>query len=270
MIYVRDKGQMCNNILQFAHVYAFARENGRKAISMRFAYKYQWFHICRTRDHSFLRYALAKFAAARHLIPVVSYDTPGEVSTRKEQTILKAKNIVVQGWEVRFYDLFLKYFDEIRNLFAFLPNVEKSVHSLTEPHENRLKIGIHVRRGDYCRWYDGRYFFSDAQYANVARSIRALFPEREITFFVCTNDPELQQDVYRNAVPDSEWVFPTGNPAEDLCLLSHCDYLAGPPSTFSLVASMYRELPLYWIEDAQKEPAKEDFSTFRTLFRKIK
>ena len=38
MIYVRDKGQMCNNILQFAHVYAFARENGRRAVSMRFSY----------------------------------------------------------------------------------------------------------------------------------------------------------------------------------------------------------------------------------------
>ena len=40
MIFVRDKGRMCNNILQFGHVYAWAREHDRKAVSMRFAYKY--------------------------------------------------------------------------------------------------------------------------------------------------------------------------------------------------------------------------------------
>lgn len=31
MIFVTDKGRMCNNILQYGHVYAWAREHGRKA-----------------------------------------------------------------------------------------------------------------------------------------------------------------------------------------------------------------------------------------------
>ena len=34
MIFVTDKGRMCNNILQYGHVYAWAREHGRKSISM--------------------------------------------------------------------------------------------------------------------------------------------------------------------------------------------------------------------------------------------
>ena len=45
MIFVTDKGRMCNNILQYGHVYAWAREHGRKSISMRFCYKYQYFKI---------------------------------------------------------------------------------------------------------------------------------------------------------------------------------------------------------------------------------
>ncbi len=48
MIFARDKSQMCNNLLQYAHVYAWGREHGRKVISMRFSYKYQYFHICHT------------------------------------------------------------------------------------------------------------------------------------------------------------------------------------------------------------------------------
>ena len=60
MIFVHDKGQMCNNILQYAHVYAWARENGRKSMSMRFAYKYQYFNICSSSYHNFLMYLVVK------------------------------------------------------------------------------------------------------------------------------------------------------------------------------------------------------------------
>ena len=63
--------------------------------------------------------------------------------------------------------------------------------------------------------------------------------------------------------------FPEGNPAEDLCLLSKCHNLIGPPSTFTLVASMYQNLPLYWIEDPDKEPTPSDFRYFDDLFRHI-
>ena len=33
MIFARDKAQMCNNLLQYAHVYAWGREHGRKLVS---------------------------------------------------------------------------------------------------------------------------------------------------------------------------------------------------------------------------------------------
>ena len=63
MIFVRDKGRTGNNILQYAHVYAWAREHGRRAVSMRFCYKYQYFKICHTPWHNFLTYLFAKYAA---------------------------------------------------------------------------------------------------------------------------------------------------------------------------------------------------------------
>ena len=37
MLFARDKSQMCNNLLQFAHVYAWAREHDRSVMSMRFS-----------------------------------------------------------------------------------------------------------------------------------------------------------------------------------------------------------------------------------------
>lgn len=270
MIYVRDKGRMCNNILQFGHVYAFAREHGRRAVSMRFAYKYPWFHITHTPGHNFARYAMAKFAAARGWMPVVSYDTPGEVSAEKERIILDSRNVMVQGWEVRHYDLFLKYLDEIKALFRFEPKVEQAVEPLlAEAAPGSVRLGLHVRRGDYARWHGGRFLFTDEQYAAVAKSWARLHPKQPLTIYVCGNDPTLQRDVYRQALPEAKWIFPQGNPAEDLCLLSHCHELAGAPSTFSLVASMYADLPLYWIHNPQQSVGSSDFGRFADLFRHI-
>jgi hypothetical protein len=52
-------------------------------------------------------------------------------------------------------------------------------------------------------------------------------------------------------------------------LLSMCDHLIGPPSTFTLVASMYHDTPLYWIEDPSQSPTPETFRYFDDLFRHI-
>lgn len=270
MIYVRDKGQMCNNLLQFGHVYAFARSHGRKAFSMRFAYKYPWFRISKQGFLNPVRYALAKGAAAIGLMPVVSYDTPGEVSAEKEKRILDSRTVMVQGWEVRFYEDFLTYADEIRHLFSFLPAVESAVSPLLPEGKDTLRIGLHVRRGDYARWNGGRYLFSDEQYAAVAAKIAALHPERKITLYICSNDPKLDIECYRNALPNATIITPKGNPAEDLCLLSHCDLLAGAPSTYSLTAAFYHDIPLYWIENPDDTVTPESFGKFETLFRHIK
>jgi hypothetical protein len=73
MIFARDKSQMCNNLLQYAHVYAWGREQGRKVISMRFSYKYQYFHICHTNLTGFGWYLLAKYLSALKLLPTASF-----------------------------------------------------------------------------------------------------------------------------------------------------------------------------------------------------
>ena len=64
MLFARDKSQMCNNLLQYAHVYAWGREHGRTTIAMRFSYKYKFFKISRTRLASFPLYLFAKYMSA--------------------------------------------------------------------------------------------------------------------------------------------------------------------------------------------------------------
>lgn len=272
MLFVRDKGQMCNNILQYGHVYAWGREHGRQTMSMRFAYKYQYFHICSTRWHNFATYVFAKLMGRIGVFPIIDFDNDEcspERHQANEQLMLSHRTALVQGWLVRFYDLFLKYRDEICQLFAFLPKTEQDIALLMGPDENdRLTIGLHIRRGDYKTFKNGAYYFDDKVYINyVKEALRQYGEGKKVRIFVCSNDPNLNQQAYRQALPEVEILFPAGTPDHDLCLLSHCDVLVGTVSTFSLVASMYRDLPLCWIDKAEVPANGAKFMRFDYLFR---
>ncbi len=269
MIFVHDKGRMANNMLQYGHVYAWGREHGRKTMSMRFAYKYPWFRISHSPWHNFATYAFAKYAAKWGLIPTVRFDAEGADYSREEQLMLDRRHILVGGWYARWYDLFLKYKPEILDLFAFdEPVVQRARERLGDMWG--VKLGVHVRRGDYKTFQGGRFYYSDQQYVRIIRYYYDnCYPRERLSVYICGNDPNLDKDYYREHLKDFFVHFPEGNPAEDLCLLSMCDNLIGPPSTFTLVASMYRDVPLYWIEDPARQPAPRDFRHFDDLFRHI-
>lgn len=266
MIFVRDRGRMANNILQYGHVYAWGREHDRRTISMRFAYKYQYFHICHTRHHNFLTYLFAKYAAKAGVLPVVNFAANNTDYTTAEQEMVSRKNLIVEGWYARWYDLFLKYKADIIRLFAFDDSIEQHANKLLH---DGLRIGVHIRRGDYANFYGGRFLYSDEQYLSVIRSFIRQHPNEHITVYICGNDPNLNHDYYLQMPSHCKVIFPEGNPGQDLCLLSHCHYLIGAPSTFTLVAAMYRDTPLYWIEDPDLPVTSDSFKTFDYLFQHI-
>lgn len=268
MIFVRDKGRMCNNILQYGHVYAWGREHGMKCVSMRFAYKYNQFNICHTPYHNFLVYAMAKYAARFGILPVAGFHDK-EDNDEAMKILEGHKWLVVEGWEVRFYDLFLKYKTEILGLFAFDNKVLHKVKGMMENvrhSKDSIKLGVHVRRGDYKTWNGGKYYYSDEQINEVVQRFSSLHPDSHIDVFVCGNDPHISM-IKQTVKGDRLHVHvPEGTQVEDLCMMSECDYIIGAPSTYSLVASMYHDTPLNWIYSPSDELS---FDHFDNLFRKI-
>lgn len=283
---------MCNNMLQYGHAYAWGREHGRSTMSMRFAYKYQYFHICRTRWHWFWVYATAKFAANIGVLPVITFPfEKGQDTSAQEAAMLRHRNAVVEGWRVEFHDLFLKYRDEITRLFAFnddirrkvaatLAKAETTVDNTIEPAQKKcptvppsdksaIRLGIHIRRGDYRTFQGGRFFYDDDVYAAYIREFAR--SHSNVHVYICGNDPHLNRQYYIEQLPGVSVHFPDGNPGEDLCLLSECDYLIGPPSTFSLVAAMYRDIPLLWMHTNHASCVNdaEAWGKFNRLFREI-
>lgn len=269
MIFVRDKGQMCNNILQYAHVYAWTKENHRHSMSMRFAYKYQYFKICNTKNHNFLTYIAGKYGAKYKILPVVTYDLGEEGKAEKEAFTLSHRNVIIEGWGVRYYDLFIKYKQDILELFDFKEEIHHKINELLAEtsDDNTIKIGVHIRRGDYLTFFNGIYYFYDYAFMHYIKQIIAMFPGRNFTVYICGNDPELNRKYYIKELPEAKVVFPNGNAGEDLCMLSECDYLIGPPSSYSLVAAMYGKAKLHWMTNDHGSVTLDDFKDFDTLFR---
>ena len=271
MIFVTDKGRMCNNILQYGHLYAWGREHGRKTMSMRFAHKYPEFYISHTPPHNTLTYVCAKLAARLKLMPTVCFNSFRRDYTADLHTLQTSRWVLATGWCIRFFELFEKYKGEICQLFAFSEQVRQTVRGRLDSSDGQtVRLGVHIRRGDYATWCGGHYFFDDRQMMGFIRQFQELQPEgTQIEIYLCGNDPKMDREGYRQAFGSDRVHFPNGSPAEDLCLLSQCDYLIGPPSTFTLVASMYRDTPLYWITDASARLSPSDFKGFDAQHRRF-
>ena len=269
MIFVSGFGQMCNNILQFGHFYAWGRMCKISVIGLRFCYKYRYFTISKTKHYHWFTYLFAKYGAKLHLIPTVIFPEGNDINPEEAHRLQKERFVLVKDWGFREYDAFLAHREEIKGLFAFRPKITDKVNKQLLPlKENAIRLGVHIRRGDYKTWLNGCYYYSDEDYIRIIQSFRALFSEKSVEILIVGNEKKLPIEKYRAALPEPVY-FLSGNPGEDLYALSCCNYLIGPPSTFSLMASFYNDSNLYWIFDKDKTLEKESFRKFDYLFRHI-
>ena len=271
ILFVHDKGQMCNNIIQYGHVYSWAREHKVCVFSLRFAYKYRHFHICRTAGHNFFTHATVKTLAKLHLMPVVTFDNLAATEEEKDEALSRYPIMVFTGWQIRCFDLFEKYFEDIRRLFAFYDSIELQTTKLLAPYrrdDGNVLLGVHIRRGDYDKLLGGKYFYEDDVFIDAIRQFQSLHAGQHVVAVVCGN-VRLKKRAFRKALPEVTFVFPDSAPADDLCALSHCDYLVGPPSSYSLVASMYHDVPLHFITEAHQPFTLNDFHSFMYQLRRF-
>lgn len=267
MIYVKGYGQMCNNILQYAHIYAWAKENDIDVVSMRFAYKYRYFSLCDTVGHTPIKYANIKLRLFLNLISYKSIDKREDMNKDLYKELLRNDETVLGGWEFRVPNLFIKYKEDIKSKFAIKDKYIKKIKPYIEKKKkgHNITLGLHIRRGDYAVWNNGHFFFEDEVYIRWIKEFTALFPKKRVVVFICTNDKKLDINKYRKETGiDIE--FTNGNEIEDLYALSACDYIMGVKSTFSLVASMYNDLPIYWSYDKNETISLDKFKSFDELF----
>jgi len=118
-------------------------------------------------------------------------------------------------------------------------------------------VGVHIRGGDYASHLNGRYFYTVPDYLQVMRSVSSLFPGKQVGFLVCSNsilDPEMFKEMNCHLGPNHH--------LQDMYAFAGCDYIIGPPSTYTLWASFYGNVLLYFIQDPNRPVTLDMFRDY--------
>lgn len=150
-----------------------------------------------------------------------------------------------------------KYEKPIKDLFETHEELNQKVDSFIEKErvEMDLLVGIHIRRGDYKEFAGGKYYFTNKKYLAMMNDFCANFRDKSIKFLICSNEK-----IDANDYPLLNCTFSEGSYMEDLMVLSKCDYLIGPPSTFSDWASFYGRVPIFHLYDQEAQLSMEEFA----------
>jgi hypothetical protein len=273
-------GRLANRLMLFAHFIALAEEQGHRLINFTFHSYAHLFEV--TRHDVYCRYpaggrrsrfdavpginaAIRKTRILYHATRAAALlierfpvfggkvmtlrETPGAIVTpldgpEVQARICDAKVVFVYGWRFRAPGLVQKHAQKIR---AYFQPVESYVRTSDDMvrllrREADVVAGVHVRQGDYGGWRGGKYLFPISQYASWMRQFAEQFPSQKVSFLVCSDEPRATSEF-----PGLSVGLGTSSPMRDLQALGKCDFIFGPPSTFSRWASFYGNRPLYLI-----------------------
>jgi hypothetical protein len=180
-----------------------------------------------------------------------SLDSPENI-----KFLMSKKITFLSGWLFRSNDIEPACHKFIKDYFTPQKEHVENVKKIIEPIKKNYNtiIGIHIRRGDYQTYCDGIYFYAIEDYFKLMLKLADIFGKENTAFLICSNE-EINIKIFGNLN-----VFKsTEHFVEDLYSLSECDYIAGPPSTYSMWASYYGDKPLYMINDINQMPEKESF-----------
>lgn len=163
----------------------------------------------------------------------------------------------LQGWGLRSERLLQRHAEEVCRHLRPLPVIENKVRSTVAAatDDADMLVGVHVRRRDYAEWCGGRFFFGARDYRRVIDQVASLFPGKRVRYLVTSDD--LGE---ASLLEGDDVTVCRGSAIEDLFSLAACDYLVGPPSTFTYWASFYGDVPLYPILDPDNIIASQDFA----------
>lgn len=270
-------GRLANRLALFANVIGFAAEHGHRVVNAAF---HSYAHLFEsTRRDIYCRYPAARRRSVFDLMPGAApairktrilyqllrrasvwnerFPVFGQrVFTLREipgQTILLdapevqaqmagAKIVFVHGWRIRAPESVRRQAAVIREFFRPVAESEQAARLAMEPLRRQadVVVGVHIRQGDYRTWKQGQFFFTPEQYAAWMRELAAQFPGRRTAFFVCSDEPRRAEEF-----PGLTVGLGGPSPVADLYALAQCDYLLGPPSTFSQWASFSGNKPLF-------------------------
>lgn len=127
-----------------------------------------------------------------------------------------------------------------------------------------IVVGVHIRRGDYATWNDGKFFYELEEYHQFMHRIQQCYSNQKVGFFISSNE-DFSVDIFEGCTCKRFGKEPSGA-ILDLYTLSICDNIIGPFSSYSRWASFIGEVPLCFLESKNQQFTKESFSKIIDYF----
>lgn len=273
-----QKNQLCNRLFSLLPSMAYSLENDEKMVVLFFSKKYLKLFpkLNKTDKIHFLLCSPGVYPKGflKFLYLFIRTITKAFTSNRNDFSFLTATTntnriLIVQGWKDRYAASYIdKHYATITNIFQPAPDVLERVNTAFEYEKPCIIIGVHVRKGDYKNFKGGMFYYDTDIYCSFMKQMQDLLNEdgRKVKFFICSNesvDEEIKSRFHLINLTGSDAIT-------DLCSLSNCDYIIGPPSTFSQWASFMGKVPLKFIAHKEEKIALSDFNYILSIDNFIK
>ena len=172
-----------------------------------------------------------------------------------------------KGWTTRTDTRYLTQTKkDLQRIFrpkdAIMNKAEELIEKMKQTSD--LVVGVHIRRGDYATWNDGRFFYELEEYHQFMLRVQELYKDHRVSFFVSSNE-NFSLDIFKRCECQRFGKDPSGA-ILDLYTLSICDRIIGPFSSYSRWASFIGKVPLCFLENKDQQFTKDSFSTIVDYF----
>jgi hypothetical protein len=258
VILTSPAGQISNRFFQHINFDSFCRENEIEFYNSFLSGVYKDYPNLKPKKERKLLGLLMRTLYRFRLNKLIEFHFKDETQNDTYRSaLLKSKILFCAGWYFRSEETTLKY----RGLYQYLfdPNINKSALKekwLKRSNNTEKIIGVHIRRGDYKKFAGGKYYYHDSVYINMMRQLK-LALDSESRYIIFSNDPNLDAEEYNKVFKNVS--VSANSVVVDHFLMSQCDYIIGPPSTFSLWASYIGETFYYHIKDENDNITMDKF-----------
>lgn len=172
-----------------------------------------------------------------------------------------------KGWQTRTDIRYLaQTMPQLQRVFRpkedIMQKAEAMIASLRK--ESDLVVGVHIRRGDYATWNDGRFFYELEEYRQFMLRIQQVYSDKKVVFFISSNE-DFSLDTFESCNCRRFGKEPSGA-ILDLYTLALCDRITGPVSSYSRWASFIGEVPLCFLESKDQTFTEDSFSKIVDFF----
>lgn len=187
-----------------------------------------------------------------------NYGEHFDLSNEELQDVIKSHKItlVADGWLFRDLHNVMKHSEKLRGFFVPAQKYEENVSILISKARQDIDVlvGVHIRQGDYKRWLNGKYFFSTESYVSLMKRFSNSLGKKRIRYLICSNVKQAE-----SAFVGLDYIMGNNHQMEDLYAFAKCDFIIGPPSTYTMWASFYGSVPLFIVNNIDSPINPDDF-----------